>query len=309
LVSESRSLCASAELAAIPRQGRADAPTRPYGQDVTLAPAPTGPTEFGHLLRYWRSVRAKSQLDLASEASTTPRYVSFVETGRAQPSRQMVVRLARALEVPLRERNELLLAAGYAPLYSNAPLASPLLERVDLAFSSMLTQHYPFPAVVLDRSWYVQRANDGAQALFDRLFAPRSVPEAANVLQLVIEPGPVRDHIRNWPTVVPALLDRASREAIGGVLDRATAELVRGLRARSDVAQVLAGPDLSAPAAPVVDLHFDVDGTDLRFFSVVSTIGTPIDVTAQELRVEAFFPADDETRGSWTRMVSELRPQ
>jgi transcriptional regulator with XRE-family HTH domain len=190
------------------------------------APAPAG---FGQLLRHWRSVRAKSQLDLACDAETTPRYVSFVETGRAQPSRQMVVRLARALDVPLRERNALLLAAGYAPLYSTAPLSSPLLKRVEQALTSMLGQHEPFPAVVLDRGWQVQRANTGAQRLFGRLFAPNPVPAPANVLRLVIEPGPMRDKLRNWAAVVPALLDRAHREAIGGVLDRETAELVRDL--------------------------------------------------------------------------------
>ena len=131
------------------------------------------------------------------------------------------------------------------------------------------------------------------------------MPAAANVLRLVIEPGPVREHIRNWEAVVPALLDRARREAVGGVLDPATAELVRTLRARSDVAELLTAPDVSPAPGPVVDLRFDVGGTELCFFSVVSTIGTPIDVTAQELRLEAFFPADDETRGRWAMMVNE----
>ena len=265
-----------------------------------MSVTPPAPAGFGHLLRHWRSVRVKSQLDLACDAETTPRYVSFVETGRAQPSRQMVVRLARALDVPLRERNELLLAAGYAPLYSSAPLSSPLLKRVEQALTSMLDQHEPFPAVVLDRGWQVQRANNGAQRLFGRLFAPHPVPAPANVLRLVIEPGPMRDQLRNWAAVVPALLDRAHREAIGGVLDRETAELVRDLRGRPDVARLLTEPDLSPGTAPIVDLHFDMAGTSLRFFSVVSTIGAPIDVTAQELRVEAFFPADDETRDRWT---------
>lgn len=245
-------------------------------------------------------VRAKSQLDLACDAETTPRYVSFVETGRAQPSRQMVVRLARALDVPLRKRNELLLAAGYAPLYSSAPLSSPLLKPVEQALTSMLGQHEPFPAVVLDRGWQVQRANNGAQRLFGRLFAPHPVPASANVLRLVIEPGPIRDQLRNWAAVVPALLNRAHREAIGGVLDRETAELVRDLRGRADVARLLTDPDLPPRTAPIVDPHFDMAGTSLRSFSVVSTIGAPIDVTAQELRVEAFFPSDDETRDRWT---------
>src|SRR5688500_18634192 len=238
------------------------------------------PSELGVLLRHWRAMRGKSQLDLASEAGSTPRYVSFVETGRSQPSRQMVVRLARALDVPLRERNELLLAAGFAPLYTQEPLESPLLQRVEQALTSMLAQHDPLPAVVMDRAWNLQRANDGAVRLFTRLFAPAPMPETANVLRLVVEPGPVRDRIRNWDDVVPALLERARREAVGGVFDPATADLVAGLRSRPEVASLLAGPDLGAALAPVIDLRFDVDGHELAFFSVVSTIGTPIDVTA-----------------------------
>ena len=201
---------------------------------------------LGDLLRHWRSVRGKSQLDLAGDADTTPRYVSFLETGRATPSRQMVVRLARALDVPLRERNDLLLAAGFAPLYSLEPLTSPEMARVDEALTSLLVGHEPFPAVVMDRAWNLLRANDGAAQLFGRLFAPEPVPAPANVLRLVIEPGPVRARVRNWTAVVPALLERARREAISGVLDPATAELVATLRARSDVAELLARPDSSA---------------------------------------------------------------
>jgi len=264
---------------------------------------------FGDLLRHWRSVRVKSQLALASDARTTPRYVSFVETGRAQPSRQMVVRLARALDVPLRERNDLLLAAGFAPLYSDASLQSPSLAWIGRALDAMLTQHEPFPAVVMDRAWNLQRANHGAEELFGRMFAPKPIPAAANVLRLIIEPGAVRRHITNWDAVVPALLDRARREAVGGVFDRATADLVAALRDRPDVAELVRRDDVTPAAAPVVDLHFDIGGTELRFFSVVSTIGTPIDVTAQELRLEAFFPSDDETRDAWAALTSRDRPQ
>lgn len=265
------------------------------------------PPELGALLRHWRSVRGMSQLDLASEAGSTPRYVSFVETGRSSPSRQMVVRLARALGVPLRERNELLLAAGFAPLYTREPLDSPLLERVEMALTSMLAQHDPFPAVVMDRGWNLQRANHGAVNLFTRLFAPAPMPDLANVLRLVIEPGPVRDRITNWTDVVPALVERARREAVGGVHDPETAELVAALRSRADVAPLLSDLDLGATLVPVVDLRFDVDGDELSFFSVVSTIGTPMDVTAQELRVEAFFPSDDGTRERWSALHARGR--
>jgi transcriptional regulator with XRE-family HTH domain len=262
------------------------------------------PAGLGDLLRYWRGVRRMSQLDLASEAGTTPRYVSFVETGRSQPSRQMVVRLARALDVPLRERNGLLVAAGYAPMYALEPLGSPQLGRVDAALTMMLDQHEPFPAVVMDRGWDLLRANSGAQLLFGGLLGDEPMPEPANVLRLMVEPGPVRRGVRNWSSVVPALLDRARREAIGGVLDRATADLVARLGERPDVAALLAVTDASPPTVPVVDVSFGLDGETLDFFSVVSTIGTPVDVTAEELRVEAFFPSDEATRDTWRRLAS-----
>jgi transcriptional regulator with XRE-family HTH domain len=260
---------------------------------------------LGDLLRQWRRVRGKSQLDLAGDALTTPRYLSFVETGRAQPSRQMVVRLARALDVPLRERNALLLAAGYAPLYSAGALDGPELERVQAAVAAILARHEPFPAVVMDRGWTVLRANTGAARLFGGLLAPPApMPEPANVLRLMIEPGPVRDAVTNWDAVVPALLERARREAVGGVLDADTRELVDRLRARADVAAVLANPAAAPSTAPVIDVRFAFAGAELRFFSVVSTIGTPIDVSAQELRVEAFFPSDEATERAWGASLS-----
>jgi transcriptional regulator with XRE-family HTH domain len=272
------------------------------------APPPAGPdASFGELLRYWRGVRRTSQLELASEAMTTPRYVSFVETGRARPSRQMVVRLARALGVPLRDRNALLLAAGFAPVYSAEPLRAPQLARVQRALAALLDQHEPLPAVVMDRGWNLLDANTGATVLFDRLRGGAADADAgpANVLRLFIEPGPVRDHVANWAEVAPALLERARREAVGGVLDTATAALVEDLRARPDVAGLLADPDDGAARAPVIDVRFALDGATLSFFSVVSCLGTPLDVTAQELRVEAFFPSDDRTVSAWHEMARE----
>jgi transcriptional regulator with XRE-family HTH domain len=259
---------------------------------------PVAISDFGTLLRYWRGLRRTSQLALASDAGTTPRYVSFVETGRSQPSRRMVLRLARALDVPLRERNDLLLAAGYAPVYTLASLGSSELARIETAIDSMLAQHEPFPAVVMNRGWDVLRANAGAERLFGTLLAPDPIPDDANVLRLVVEPGPVRASILNWTDVVPALFDRARREAVGGVLDARTAELVARLRDRPDVQAALEAAE-TEPTAPVVDLQFAFEGSVVGFFSVVATIGTPIDVTAQELRFEAFFPSDPASRARW----------
>jgi transcriptional regulator with XRE-family HTH domain len=254
---------------------------------------------FGDQVRYWRRVRSMSQLDLASAAMTTPRHMSFLETGRSRPTREMVLRLAVALDVPLRDRNGILLAAGFAPLYPLRDLDDPQLDRVMVAVASMLDHHDPLPAVVLDRGWGLQRANAGAQRLFGALFAPAPVPDDANVLRLMLEPGPVREAVANWDEVAPELLERARREAVGGVLDLATAELVEELRARPDVAATLTAVRSIAPSNPVIDIHFVVDGELHRFFSVVSTIGTPIDVVAQELRVECFFPADEDTARRW----------
>jgi transcriptional regulator with XRE-family HTH domain len=256
-------------------------------------------SSFGDLLRYWRRIRGLSQLDLASEAMTTPRHLSFVETGRSQPSREMVLRLATALDVPLRERNGLLLAAGFAPMYADHDLDDPAVERVAAALTRILDAHDPLPAVVMDRRWDLLRANEGASRLFGRLLGAAPMPEPANVLRLMLEPGPVRSAVVNWDEVAPSLLERARREAVGGQLDTVTAELVQGLRNGPDASTFAAVPRVLGPLLPVIDVQFRLGATVLRWFSIVSTIGTPVDVTAQELRVEAFFPADDDTERHW----------
>ncbi len=240
-----------------------------------------------------------SQLDLSAAAATTPRYMSFVETGRSQPSREMVLRLAVALDIPLRDRNGMLVAAGFAPIYPEHDLDHPAIERVMAALDRVLEQHDPFPAVVLDRRWDVVRVNTGAVRLFGDLCAPDPVPDPANVLSLMLEPGPVRSAVENWNEVAPALLERARREAVGGVMDLDTAEFVQRLRTGPDAAVVAAAPRSIAPLVPVIDIHFAYGDSTLRWFSVVSTIGTPVDITAQELRLEAFFPSDDETATRW----------
>lgn len=244
-------------------------------------------SELGDLLRHWRRVRRMSQLDLAIEAQTTARYVSFVETGRASPSREMVGRLALALDVPLRERNGLLVAAGYAPRYANRPLDDDGLRQVNAALELMLAQHEPYPAVVMDPAWTVLRSNAGARRLFGGLLDPRPIPSPANVLELILEPGPVRDAVLNWEPVAATLLARVRREAIGGVVSPAVAARLT----TPDVAEVR--------AEPVLDVRFRFAGRTVAFFSLLTTVGAPVDVTSQELRIEAFFPADDETREFW----------
>jgi hypothetical protein len=198
----------------------------------------------------------------------------------------------------VRARNGLLRAAGFAPIYTERELDDPAIEKVRSVLDRMLEQHAPYPAVVMDRGWNVVRVNDGAARLFAGLCAPDPVPDPANVLRLLLEPGPVRSAVENWQDLAPALLERARREAVGGVMDLTTAELVQRVRTGAD-AEVFDTPRSIAPLVPVIDVVFTLGDRSLRWFSVVSTIGTPVDVTAQELRFEAFFPSDEETAASW----------
>jgi transcriptional regulator with XRE-family HTH domain len=235
----------------------------------------------GTLMRHWRRERRMSQLNLATTAGVTQRHVSFVESGRAQPSRELVLHLARALDVPLRERNQLLLAAGYAPQYRETGLDQPALQQVQRALQRLLAQQEPHPAVVMDRHWDIQQANEAATSLFTRLL-DGPPPTPANVIRLMF--GPLRPHVANFEATADALLTRIYREAVGGIPDPKTQALLDEIRPD-------ARPDFARIASPVVPVHFVKDDLDVSYFSLVTTVGTPQDVTLQEIRVELFFPA------------------
>jgi transcriptional regulator with XRE-family HTH domain len=236
-----------------------------------------------------------SQLDLASRAAVTPRHVSFVETGRAQPSREMVLTLADALEVPLRERNDLLLAAAYAPLYRETGLNDTELAHARFALERILQRHEPFPAVVMDRHWNLIDANAGAQRLFGAIVDLGALPAPVNVLRLVFDPDGIRPAIANWDRVAAALLERVHAEAVRGALDAPTIELLDELSGFSGVAELPRAGDLATSAMPYIEVEFLLNGDRLRYFSTVTTLGTPIDITLQEIRIECFHPADDRT--------------
>jgi len=234
-----------------------------------------------------------SQLDLAVAAEVTPRHVSFVESGRAQPSREMVLVLARALDVPLRERNQLLLAAGYAPLYRETGVDEPSMAQVRAALDRVLAHHEPFPAVVMDRHWNIVLANKAAAAMFAWLLGGSRQP--ANVLRLMFDPDGLRPFVANWEQVGEALVQRVHREAVGGVPDAQTASLLRDLLAMPGVPERWRAPDLTATPLPVLPISFRKSQLAVSYFSMVTTVGTPQDVTAQEIRLESFFPADEAT--------------
>jgi transcriptional regulator with XRE-family HTH domain len=262
--------------------------------------------QLGVLLRHWRDARGKSQLDLSLDACVSQRHISFIESGRSVPGRQLLLDLAQALDVPLRERNDLLLAAGYAPVYSEAAWNSDEMHSVTKALERMLRQHDPYPAIVMDRYWNVLTANDAAPRFFNCFIdmAARKTPR--NILHLMFDPAGMRPFIANWDQLAPGLLRRVAREAVGGVMDQATSELVNALMAYDDVAPEWQPPTARAQSTdtlPVLPLTFVKDGVVLNYFSMVSTVGTPQTIAAQELRVECMFPADEVTEAHHARLM------
>jgi transcriptional regulator with XRE-family HTH domain len=255
----------------------------------------TAVSPVGEVLRHWRRARGISQLGLALEAATTPRHVSFVESGRSQPSREMVLRLARVLDVPLRERNRLLLAAGYAPLYRETGLAGEESAQVRAALERLLHAHEPYPAVVMDRHWDVLDTNAAARAFFGWLLGERPPGAPANVVRLMFDPAGLRPFVRNWEAAADALIQRVHREAVGGFPDPETLALLDEVLALPGVPTAWRLPDLRTIPVPVVPVEFEKDGRALSYFSTVTTLGTPQDAMLQEIRIESFFPADDAT--------------
>jgi transcriptional regulator with XRE-family HTH domain len=263
---------------------------------------------FGELLSQWRRVRAKSQLDLALLAAVSPRHVSFVETGRSKPSREMVLTLAAALDVPLRERNALLLAAGYAPLYRETRLDDPELQPALQAVDLILKHQEPYPAVVLDGQWNLLRSNDAASALFSRLLGDARPEGPPNVLRLMFDERYLKPYVANWSEVAQNLVQRAHREAVGGTPNAALKRVLKEVLALPGVPERFGSLEPDVTLAPFVSISFKKADLACRYFSLVTTLGTPQDVTLQELRVESFFPADAETERTAARLLAE-RPR
>ena len=256
----------------------------------------------GVLLRQWRDVRGKTQLDLSFDAGVSQKHISFVESGRSIPSRQMLLDLAQALEIPLRERNELLVAAGYAPFYSNQALDAPVMNSITRALQRMLRQHEPFPAIVIDRHWNVLLTNDAAPRLFNCFVDMAARPSPRNLLHLMFDPAGMRPFVANWPETAHGLLARVYREALGHVIDEKTKVLLAELSRYPGVKLEWRTPSPN-DVMPMIPLTFVKDGVRLNYFSMITTVGTPHTVTAEELRLECMFPADDATESGHGRFI------
>jgi transcriptional regulator with XRE-family HTH domain len=252
---------------------------------------------LGHLLQHWRRARQLSQLELAHRADISARHLCFIETGRSKPSRAMVLLLATSLDVPLRERNALLLAAGFAPVFAESSLDAPQLAKVRSALDAILRQQEPFPAIVLNRNWDIVTGNEAARRFFAYLLDWSERPSTVNVARLMFDPTGLRPRVRNWGAVARSLLQRIRREALGGVGDARAIQLIDELLAYPDVRHMLGEVDPEKPTEPVIPVAYArAQGEPVfHYFSIVSTLGTAQDVTLQELRVESFFPADAAT--------------
>ncbi|MEU4243900.1 helix-turn-helix transcriptional regulator [Actinoplanes sp. NPDC026619] len=262
-------------------------------------------SEVGTLIRHWRNARRISQLALAAESAVSLRHLSFIETGRSSPSRAMVLKLAEVLDVPLRERNTLLLAAGFAPVYRESALDGPELAEVRQALDAILAQQEPYPALIIDRDWNIRYANGAAARFFAFLQAGHvtAAPGPPNVLRRMFHPDGIRRYVRNWPEVAEALVRRVRREAIGGVSDERAQTILREVLAYPGVPASLRSLDAILPTMPVIPIQYARDGRRFDYFSTVTTLGTAQDITLQELRIECFFPADDATRDQATSLA------
>ncbi|GER18287.1 helix-turn-helix domain-containing protein [Variovorax boronicumulans] len=259
---------------------------------------------FGAHLRHWRTHRRLSQLDLAQEAEVSTRHLSYVETGRAAPSREMVLRLAERLDVPLRERNALLVAAGFAPMYRQRSLDDPAMASARRAIDLVLKGHEPFPALAVDRHWNLVAHNALVPLLMEGCSAELLKPPI-NVLRLSLHPEGVAPRIANLAQWRTHLLERLQQQiaATGDTVLQALHDELEGYPppAVSHDAPLL-DTALSAVAVP---FQVVMPSGVLSFISTITIFGTPVDVTLQELAVESFFPADEQTAAALTALAAQ----
>jgi transcriptional regulator with XRE-family HTH domain len=250
---------------------------------------------FRARLVWWRKHRGFSQLQLALTTGCSQRHVSFLELGRTKPSREMVLRLTASLDVPLRNSNELLLLAGYAPVWAETEFGA--LDRTPIrdALDHILAQQEPFPAVVVDRRWNVLQANQGAAALVEFLVGPLRPGAALNLADALTAPNILKPYLSNWSDVVRYFLRSVEADAVAdGTAE--TTELLERLLNYDGVRSAMLAAAPVTPEGPVLPMHFQKDRIRLQLFTTIATLGTPQDITLQELRIESFFPMDGETR-------------
>jgi transcriptional regulator with XRE-family HTH domain len=269
---------------------------------------------FRSVCRQWRQFRKMSQLDLALAANISQRHISWLETGRSSPSRAMVIRLSDAMDIPLRERNILLQTAGFASAYRETTLSEPTMAPVLDALNHVLLHHEPLPAVVVDRFWNVKKKNRAADLLLgidgdpDALLQRIGAEGEINLALLTLHPQGLRPYIKNWQQVAPAFIRRLQSEALASGDSKVREHFARYIELAGPIEDDSPAADPAADPAnnnllPVLPLELDIHGLHLSLFSVISTFGTPQDITTDELRIEAFYPTDSKTQQFFQSMA------
>ena len=262
--------------------------------------------QVGSLLKQWRRARRMSQQDLAMASEVSTRHISFVENGKSSPSREMVLVLASALDMPLRERNVLLASAGFAPAYRESKLSDPDMAGVRQVLDIILEHQEPYPAIVLDHVWNLVRMNAAGMRVLGRFLGERPDPALLkNVMHALFHPDGFRPWVVNFDDVASAVIDRLYREAMIEPEGSPARTLLAELEAYEGVSAKMRSVDLERAFSVAIPLHLRKGDVDVRFLTTITTLGTPLDVTAQELRIESYFPADAQTR-AW---VESLAPR
>ena len=250
---------------------------------------------FGQLLKQWRSQRNFSQLDLSVTSNVSQRHISFLESGRSNPSRDMVLTLSAVLDIPLRQQNKMLTAAGFAALYSEFDLSDPEVAPIRRALEFTLRQQEPYPALVMDRYWNQVIMNKGAERLIGWLTEGKELPAeiGSNLIKVMLHPQGIREHVENWEIVASHLIHRVHRETRTG--EQPSQSLFDSLLAYPEVNSLWQSPIKENWQLPLLNTVFLKARQRLSLFTTLTTLGTPQDITLQELRLECLFPADKET--------------
>jgi transcriptional regulator with XRE-family HTH domain len=271
---------------------------------------------FGTLLKQWRDRRKLSQLDLSLKSEVSQRHISFLESGRAKPSREMILELATALEIPLRQQNLMLTSAGFAPIHTETDLSAPEMTSVRKALDFMLCQQEPCPAIVVDRYWNLLLTNNGATRLLTTFIDPNKLQKLfcidgkINLMRAVFHSQGLRPFIVNWEEFVAHLLERLHREAkLSGESEQSNL-LFNELMSYPDVSSLWNSSNQTAQNTLLFTINLKKNDLHWQFFTTISTLGTPYDITLQEIRIECLFPADEATERSWkhtSSLIGQIR--
>lgn len=256
---------------------------------------------IGDMLRFWRKLKRISQMDLALDVGVSTKHLSFVETGRSRPSHNLVLKIAQALKLPLRHRNSFLKAAGYATMFSEEPFNGQKLKIVRLALERMLEKHEPYPAFVINSAYKILMTNSGYEKMIEFLAGKKVLTKYDNIYHLTFAEDGLRPYIKDWPGIRQFMLNRLLDEAVS----TQNAELSILYEEIKELDKDSSSMDFQVDDnLPILSLTFEKDAIQASFFTTITTLGSPIELTTQELRIESLFPVDEKTSELFSLEIS-----